>query len=295
MNPAELVFFDGALRPASEAGFRVDDHGVLFGCGFFETFRTSGGRPHDWSRHRDRLFTACERVGIELPVTFLAWFEPALAMACRGLLDARGWAEGVFRYTITSGAPSPDGRYREPRELLSLRELPPEPPPHGIALRLLHLRRDTGEWLPRPKSVNYANAQAGLRELASRGADAADEGLFLSADGFIVETPRQNLAWLYGDEIFTPATELGCVAGTGLSWVFDQGLASRYVRARVEDIAGADAVFAVNAVRGITPVASIWDAADQNQILTFDSAVNEKVVWLRQRWMAALAATAAAR
>ncbi len=295
MTPSERVFFDGALRPASEAGFRVDDHGVLYGWGFFETFRTSGGRPHQWSRHRDRLFTACERAGIELPVSFLAWFEPALAMACRGLLEARGWEDGVFRYTITSGTPASDGRYREPRELLTLRALPTVPPQHGIALRILRLRRDSGEWLPRPKSVNYANAHAGLRELASRGADPAEEGLFLSTDGFIVETPRQNLAWIFGDEIFTPAIELGGVAGTALSWVFDQGLASRYVRARVEDIAGADALFTVNAVRGITPVAAGWDADDQNQVLTFDSAVNEKVLWLQQRWTAALAATAAAR
>ena len=43
------VYLNGQIVPAVGAGLPVDDHGVLFGAGFFETFRTSGGRPLLWS------------------------------------------------------------------------------------------------------------------------------------------------------------------------------------------------------------------------------------------------------
>jgi len=273
-----------------------DDHGLLFGLGFFETFRTSGGRPHHWPWHRRRLAAACAMSGIELPPEFLAADEARMRRVLRRLLDEQGLVDGVFRYTVAAGPPAwatRGGGYHEPWELLTLRVLPPECPPQGVVLRVLATRRDGGEWLPRPKSLNYANALLGARELERRGAKPADEGLFLSREGkWVVETARQNVAWLAGDCLCYPEPALGAVAGTCLEWVLSLGLQTEPRRASLEEVLRADAVLVCNAVRGITPVREIWSADDRTRLGSVRSHGHPVVKALRAQWRESLKATA---
>ena len=99
-------FTEAAVIPA-------DDHGALFGAGFFETFRTRDGVPVRLPEHLARLHAACAKIGIRIPETHLAsgtspekW-RPVIA----GLLGAHGLTDGVFRLTVTAGrspgAPGP--------------------------------------------------------------------------------------------------------------------------------------------------------------------------------------------
>jgi 4-amino-4-deoxychorismate lyase len=291
------VYVDGELRSAAAAQVPAGDHALLYGLGFFETFRTRGGRPHLWPWHRARLLLSCKFAGIELPAPFLASDEAKLRAVVRRQLQAHGLPEGVFRYTVTAGRPLETAgavAYRQPSELLAVRPLPPEAPPDGIDLRVLALRRDSGEWLPRPKSLNYANAQLGAQELQKRGAAPADEGLFLArAGGEVVETARQNVAWFARGKWFHPDPTLGAVAGTCLAWLFEQGLAAEPVRASVDGLLQADAVVVMNAVRGITPVRALWDETDREVLGRWRSHAHPRVLELQQWWMEALNSTAA--
>ncbi len=282
------VYFNGKLLPAADAGLSISDRAVLFGIGFFETFRTSGGRPHHWSFNLARLRRACATAGVAIPAGFLAEDEGRLREVVRQMLAAKGEVDAVFRYTLTGGAT--DGR---PSELLTLRALPPEPPREGIDLRVLCTLRDNGEWLPRPKSLNYANAWLGENERTRRSRTESDEGLFLSREGsFVVETTRQSVAWVAEGELRFCDPSLGPVEGTCLAWVLATGLPARPVRAELAEILKAEAVFVLNAVRGITPVRTIWDRNDREPLGTFASHAHPLVVSLRQQWREALAATA---
>lgn len=275
---------------------RPDDHGLLFGLGFFETFRTSGGRPHHWQWHRRRLDAACAMTGIALPPEFLAADEARLRRVLPRLLDEQGLVDGVFRYTVAAGPPATGARgggYHEPWELLTLRALPRECPPQGVVLRVLATRRDGGEWLPRPKSLNYANALLGARELERRGAKPADEGLFLSREGdWVVETARQNVAWMAGDCLYYPEPALGAVAGTCLEWVLSLGVRAEPRRAGLEEVLRADAALVCNAVRGVTPVREVWSADDRTRLCSLRSHEHPVVKALRARWRECLEATA---
>lgn len=276
--------------PVGEARLPLTDRGVLFGLGFFETFRTSGGRPHHWSYNRHRLSGACQAAGLTLPPSFLAIDEARLLAVVTEILRTRDVADAVFRYTLTAGR---DGE--RPAEFLTLRPLPPTPPPAGIALRVLRLARDNGEWLPRPKSLNYANAFLGAAELARRSESPSDEGLFLSREGgFVVETPRQSLAWFADGCLCYPDPALGPIAGTCLQWLLDTcRLPAEPRRAPLAELLAADAVFVLNAVRGVTPVHEVWDVADRTCLATYASAAHPRVVAFRESWSAALRATAA--
>lgn len=310
VTSSAIVYLNGHYMPAAEARLPVDDHGVLFGFGFFETFRTSGGRPHHWRFNRRRLEQACATAGILLPPGFLAADDVRLAAAVKEMLRRAGCADAVFRYTITAGVPDARPRraasgaaairvakepvYTCPGELLALRPLPSSAPRWGVCLRILNIRRDNGEWLPRPKSLNYANALLGAAELARRGADASDEGLFLSREqGFVVETVRQNVAWIRDGRLCYPEPSLGGVAGTCLAWVLELGVPATPCRAQIEEMLTAEAIVVMNSVRGITPVRTIYGATDEELVGSPASHQDPLVVSLRQQWQEALAATAA--
>lgn len=250
-----------------------DDHGLLFGAGFFETFRTRDGVPVRLAPHLARLHAACARIGIRIPETHLAasaspekW-KPAIA----GLLESRGLKDGVFRLTLTAGAnPAPlgSGDYAAPQEILSCRPLPPEAPAQGITLHRLETRRDTGEWSPRPKSLNYLNSLLAARELAPRRRHPADEGLMLDAAGNLCEGVFSNIFWVKAGVVFTPAESTGCLPGIGRTHLIT-GLRASGIRVEEtvsppETLRDADAVAMVSCVRDVVPVARIPDATGKS-------------------------------
>jgi len=287
------IYFNGRVVAGDEARVSVADHGLLYGLGFFETFRTSGGRPHAWERHRQRLADACGRAGIDVPASFLAGSESRLREVVREQLAERGVADAVFRYTITAGAPSPKGRYEQPAELLGLRPLPAPAAAGGVDLRALRLARDTGEWVPRPKSLNFANALLGGNELRRRAARPDDEGLFLAREGgFVVEAAWHNLAWLEQDRWCYPDPALGAVGGTCLRWLGERPAGASPRRVRIAELATAGAVVLLNAVRGVTPVRRLWDADDKMVLAEWASAGHPQVLALQEEWNEALRATA---
>ncbi|MEX2044688.1 MAG: aminotransferase class IV [Opitutus sp.] len=291
------IYLDGARVPEAAARLAVGDHGVLYGLGFFETFRTSRGCPHLWELHRRRLLEACVVAGIGVPAGFLVRDEAKLREILRDLLKERGMEDGVFRYTVSAGRPSGTGGgagYTQPSEWLTVRPMPHAAPAGGVTLRILKIARDSGEWLPRPKSLNYANALLGGHELRRRGAAADDEGLFLAREGgWVVETPRRNLAWVVGGRFLFPDPALGAVAGTCLQWLCELGVEAHPCRATVAEVARAEAVVLLNSVRGVTPVRAIWDANDGELIGSWESQPHPLVEEVCRNWGEALSATGA--
>ncbi|ACB75634.1 aminotransferase class IV [Opitutus terrae] len=298
--PPAPVYLDGRLVPAAAAVLPADDHGVLFGLGFYETFRTSGGRPHLWSYHRQRLGLACARAGISLPSHALANDEERLRAVAGEMLKSFGVHDAVFRYTITAGTSnssasglSGDPLYAEPHELMTVRAAPAPPNAEGVRLHVLNLRRDSGEWLPRPKSIACANVLLGAAELRQRAAEPADEGLLLNReDRWVIETLRQNVAWISDGRLCYPDLALGAIAGTCLAWVLELGCPSAPRRAHVDELLQADAVLVMNSVRGITPVREIRGQA--GEVLRAEIASHEDpfVTSLSRQWSEALDATA---
>jgi 4-amino-4-deoxychorismate lyase len=132
----------------------------------------------------------------------------------------------------------------------------------------------------------------GARELERREAASTDEGLFLSREGsFVVETTRQNIAWIAEGRLYYPDLLLGCVAGTSLTWLLEQEPTAIAVRVPFHDLAKAEAIFVLNAVRGITPVHTIFDQTDQT-VCEVESWAHPVIQSLQQRWADALRRTA---
>jgi 4-amino-4-deoxychorismate lyase len=243
------VWLNGKFVRAEEAVLPVADHGLIYGAGFFETFRTFGGKPRDLAKHLFRLRNSCGLLGLQPD---LSRVEAAVA----DLLKLEGATDAVFRLTVTAGVPERPGLapvYPSPSVLLILRPLPPPLAATGAVLRVLRMVRSTPEVSPRPKSLNYLNNLLAARELAF-GSEPADEGLMLTTDGHVCEGVVTNLSWLRGEVLHVPDHTLGALPGLAQHWLCAAWKAGggMVVEARIKPVSlrDADALILSNAVRG---------------------------------------------
>src|SRR5690554_5854709 len=78
----------------NDVGVSLDDRGLNYGDGLFETVRVVHGRAPLWPRHRERLQQGAARLGISFDVAAL---ESALSVACADVDSA------VIKVLLTRG------------------------------------------------------------------------------------------------------------------------------------------------------------------------------------------------
>ncbi|WP_349826783.1 aminotransferase class IV [Brevibacterium litoralis] len=122
------------------------------------------------------------------------------------------------------------------------------------------------------KTLSYATNQAVGRYAKQQG---ADDALFVSHDGIVLEGPTSNIIIRRGDELVTPDPKAGLLHGTTQRTVFERageaGLMTTYGDITVEDVLTADGVWMLSSVRMAVPVTAL-DGAD----LTVDAELTER-------------------
>ncbi|TAL12913.1 MAG: hypothetical protein EPN99_16415 [Frankiales bacterium] len=228
---------------------RADDLGVARGESVFETLRLAGGRPAFLDLHLARLARSAERMAIPLPS---GWERLALTAA-----EAYGDADGMLRLTCSKGsaAGAPVGFALAgpiPVETVRGRE-------EGVTVVTLDLGvpadlRASSPWLlGGVKSTSYAVNMASLRAAEELG---AQDAIWVSHDGQVLEAPTSTVAWVTGGVLVTPpAEEIGTLPGTTAHVAL--GLATVPVEVRrgtVEELRAASEVLLLSSVRGVAPV-----------------------------------------
>jgi 4-amino-4-deoxychorismate lyase len=235
----------GVVDPA-EPVLRADDEALLRGRAAFETLRVYGGEPFRFAEHVDRLAGSAARIG--LPPVDTAGLE----RLARQALDAAAAPDSVLRLVWT---PAPAA--------LALVSALPE---HHDALRargqrlisLRGVRADEPWLLPGVKSTSYAVNMAAEAEAQRRG---ADDAVFVDAAGVVLEGPTPNVWWRRGRTLFTPALELGILAGVTRAAVVELAVGAGYdVREgayALDELTGADEAFTSSSVREVMPVVDV--------------------------------------
>ena len=123
--------------------------------------------------------------------------------------------------------------------------------PHDIAARAPWL-------LTGAKTLSYAVNKAVLREAARRG---AEDVIFTSTDGYVLEGPSATLLAKFGRRIWTPASAQGILRGTTQGAAFDYfggaGFAISEVLLRVSQLAEADALWLASSGRMLVPIRAV--------------------------------------
>ena len=246
----------GVVAP-DEPALHADDEALLRGRAAFETMRVYGGRPFRLAEHLARLAGSAARIGLP-PVD-----EDACEELARQALEAADAADATLRLYWTAGREGTG----DPSALALVSTLPPgleERRAAGIRLVSLPLGVDTdlrafAAWLlGGVKSTSYAVNMAAEAEARRRG---ADDAVFVARDGTVLEGPVTNVWWRRERVLYTPALELGILAGVTRATLVELaaglGYAVREGAFPLEHLAAAEEAFTSSSVREVVPVVEL--------------------------------------
>ncbi|MGR4068830.1 aminodeoxychorismate lyase [Halomonas sp. LR3S48] len=238
-------------RPMAPAQVPVDDRGLAYGDGLFETILVRDGEPLLWPQHMARLAKGCRTLGIPMPASAELDGLPVLAGA--GLK--------VLKLILTRGSggrgylPPHSAR---PRLRWQVSDFSPQAKrwEAGVRVRHCHLRLGIQPLLAGLKHLNRLE-----NVLARREWDDPDvaEGLLCDSQGSLIEATCMNVFWQRRGRLETPRLD-GCgVAGT-LRGVLMERLPITEVTTGPEVLVDAEAVWLGNSVQGLWPVIRLDDA-----------------------------------
>ena len=82
----EFVWLNDNLIPLDHARVSVNDRGLLYGDGLFETLRVVNGQPFRWAQHLERLQHGADFLKIKLPFAPAALRDFAAEAGVDGLI-----------------------------------------------------------------------------------------------------------------------------------------------------------------------------------------------------------------
>jgi 4-amino-4-deoxychorismate lyase len=241
-----VVTLDGGVLAPGHAVLNADDPLFARGDGVFETLLLRDGRASLLEAHLARLGSSAAIVGLAPPKP-AAW-RTAVATA----VDRWGAAdEAVLRMV-----------YGRRRDGVTVGFVTVSPVPARVAAarrdgvcavtldRGVSAAAQAAPWsVAGAKSVSYAANVAALRHAAWLG---ADDAVFLSSDGFVLEGPRSAVVVCAEDVFLTPPRSLPILAGTTVQAFFavaqERGLACGHAMLRKADLVAAQGVWLLSSV-----------------------------------------------
>lgn len=253
-----IYLLDGEQRNA----LPLDDRGLAYGDGLFETFRARRGEIPLWRYHLERLLNGAQVLNLPLAArSVTTQLDQMLA-----LLREQQWDDAVVKLIVTRGSgghgyvPPADPH---PRIVYTARPFPPlvtveSSQNRGVELVTSRYRLSRNKHLAGLKHLNrleYVMAADATRP------HAGQEVLLLDEVGHLVETLHHNVFLVRNGEMLTPELKDCGVAGTLRRAVLEDfapaiNASFRTCDLTLEDLQSADEVFICNAVRGIVPVCS---------------------------------------
>jgi 4-amino-4-deoxychorismate lyase len=235
----------------------ADDEALLRGRAAFETMRVYNGRPFRLDEHLRRLAGSAERIGLQ---EVDAGKCEELARTALAAADAN---DAVLRIYWTAGREG-EGR---PTVIALVSAIPPhleELRERGISVITLPLGVDPNVRALAPwllggvKSTSYAVNMAAEAEARRQG---ADDAIFLASEDIVLEGPVTNVWWRLDDLLYTPALELGILAGVTRSTLLTEAAKLGYqVREGAfprEHLAAAHEAFTSSTVREVLPIVEL--------------------------------------
>ena len=247
----------------------LDDRGLQYGHGLFETVRMVSGVAPLFERHLQRAIDGLAQLQIIADEGVVRdWFSQIVAQ-CSGF-------DGLLKIILTAG--SGGAGYRSPAQFTprcryTLLPLPADLDAHrqrGIALWRCAYRLPHNPRLAGFKHLNRLDQLLARSEWS--GGEFVD-GLVQSESGDCIESTAGNLFIYTGEQWQTPRLDRCGVRGVMRDYLIDQllpanGYRVAVVRLSLEQLSAAKELFFCNSVRGIVPVVALssgqqWPLGEQ--------------------------------
>jgi len=235
-----------------DAALPIDDRGLAYGDGLFETVLVRNGQPMLWNYHMARLEDGIERLSLPRP-NFKA-FDALPAQCGPGLK--------VLKLMVTRGS---GGRGYRPPEAAGLRwrwtasTFQPTSQRwfEGVDVRCCELRLGIQ---PRLAGIKHLARLENVLARQEWQDDSIAEGLLCDSQDYLVEATAMNLVWSRQGRLETPLLDHSGVKGTLLS-ALDDAIDLHWVRERLDTLLEADAAWLINSVQGVWPIRRLVDSA----------------------------------
>lgn len=261
----DLPHGEGVHANYAETFTEVDPHAPALtvgelstqrGDGIFESIGVVAGHPQEVEAHLQRLAHSAKLC--DLPAPNLSQWRSAVERVAR----VCGPGESVIKLILSRGVehgPTPTAwvTAAEAADFTAVRR-------DGVSVVTLDRGFDIAAPARAPwlllgaKTLSYAVNMAALREAHRRG---ADDAVFVSSDGYVLEAPTASVLLRHGDRITTPEPGAGILHGTTQLSVFEylarRGFDVDYAQIPASDLATADAAWLVSSVRLAAPVTAI--------------------------------------
>ncbi|MBD3942840.1 aminodeoxychorismate lyase [Microbacterium sp. NEAU-LLC] len=245
-----------AIDPSAPA-LSVGELSTQRGDGIFESIGVVDGHPQETQAHLERL--AHSAAICDLPAPHLEQWRRAVEIAAT---HAPQRGEGVVKLILSRGvehgpAPTAWATAAAAADNTVARE-------QGI--RVVTLDRGYGIDTPAKapwlllgaKTLSYAVNMAAIREAHRRG---ADDAVFVTSDGFVLEAPTASLIVRIDGRFVTPAPNGGILHGTTQLSLFahlaSEGFETGYATLPTRSLKDADAAWLVSSVRLAAPITAI--------------------------------------
>lgn len=235
-----------------EESFALNDRGLAYGDGVFETILVHAGQPVWWQEHWQRLLLGAQVLGIPAPA------ENVVLASCRELLADEGRC--VLKIILTRGSGgrgySPPEN-PDPRIILSIHPAP-EIIREPITLRWCETRLAQQPLLAGIKHLNRLEQVLARNEWKD---PSIFDGLMCDQDDSVVCATSANVFAKIDEEWLTPGLDRSGIAGIARAWILRQWPHVREARLSRAHVEQAGAVFVCNAVRGILDVNRLGESA----------------------------------
>lgn len=257
---------DGELLDPSVPHFSALAQGLARGDGIFETSLLDHGRVRKLDEHLWRLGRSAGIVGLDIPEPDRWRRAVATAVAAWDPGEIAGAVPGealVKLFALRGYGPENPQGYAWVTVTPMWRSLRPEGPLKVVLLERGHdsSAAERAPWLLLgAKTLSYAPNMAAVREARRRG---ADDVIFTSTDGLVLEGPTSTVIIKRGDTLVTPPAEIGILPGTTQRVLFRAAEAAGWrtalERLTPDDLRSADAVWLASSGRLLTQVAHLDD------------------------------------
>lgn len=262
-----------AVDPTTPA-LSVGELSTQRGDGIFESIGVVDGHAQEVEPHLERLAHSARLC--DLPAPHLAQWRQAIA---RAAAESPVSGEGVIKLILSRGVehgPTPTAWVTVARAADNTHA-------RTRGIRVVTLDRGFDSDVPArapwlllgAKTLSYAVNMAALREAKRRG---ADDAIFVTSDGFVLEAPTASVVLRFGDRFVTPAPTGAILHGTTQVSLFDhlraQGHEVAYEAIPVSDLTRADAAWLLSSVRLAAPVTAV-DGVELPVDAEFTASVNE--------------------
>lgn len=249
-----LISWNGSIIPESDFSINVNNPGLRYGDGIFETIKARDGKLLLEDLHFERLFSSLQILKIDIPFFITADY---LREQIHALLAKNGHKDlARIRLMICRNEGHVVDDVIEPPQILIQSWLLDEPKAvESLEIEIFPDARKSCDQISSLKSNNYLCYLLAARFAKDGG---FGDAIVLNAFDRVAESSISNLFIVRENTIYTPPLSEGCIDGVYRKYLLRnlraEGISVSEEALTIESLLEADEMFLTNAIRGIRPV-----------------------------------------